>query len=201
MPFFVSIHTPTKGVTLNAKPGSEPEASFNPHTHEGCDVLPVSISNSRQEFQSTHPRRVWLDKIEDSFTDTQFQSTHPRRVWPLIVVGLLVSSEFQSTHPRRVWHILLCVYMQFVQLSFNPHTHEGCDLPCILLLAVACVSIHTPTKGVTFPRVVFYQYLVSFNPHTHEGCDSHDIGFKLSDIGFNPHTHEGCDHYWLLPHR
>ena len=54
----VSIHTPTKGVTLL------------PSTCAGASV-----------FQSTHPRRVWpLIPIPSSFTKT-FQSTHPRRVW------------------------------------------------------------------------------------------------------------------------
>ena len=33
----VSIHTPTKGVTMYQKRKS-PNRSFNPHTHEGCDV-------------------------------------------------------------------------------------------------------------------------------------------------------------------
>ena len=34
--------------------------------------------------------------------------------------------------------------------SFNPHTHEGCDGNKPLLDAQGLVSIHTPTKGVTF---------------------------------------------------
>ena len=33
------------------------------------------------------------------------------------------------------------------------------------------VSIHTPTKGVTFSLFFFLFLLKSFNPHTHEGCD------------------------------
>ena len=32
---------------------------------------------------------------------------------------------FQSTHPRRVWQLAKGNYFLFV--SFNPHTHEGCD--------------------------------------------------------------------------
>ena len=32
---------------------------FNPHTHAGCDILNRSSLLYRQ-FQSTHPRRVWL---------------------------------------------------------------------------------------------------------------------------------------------
>ena len=34
--------------------------------------------------------------------------------------------------------------------SFNPHTHEGCDYLYCERLAQGGVSIHTPTKGVTY---------------------------------------------------
>ena len=35
----VSIHTPTKGVTYDYKGYRWQYASFNPHTHEGCDCI------------------------------------------------------------------------------------------------------------------------------------------------------------------
>ena len=34
--------------------------------------------------------------------------------------------------------------------SFNPHTHEGCDETKYLTNLIDQVSIHTPTKGVTY---------------------------------------------------
>ena len=37
------------------------------------------------------------------------------------------------------------------------------------------VSIHTPTKGVTFCVMVLAMTVSSFNPHTHEGCDIHNF--------------------------
>ena len=99
--------------------------------------------------------------------------------------------------------------------SFNPHTHEGCDL-CILQRGHGiAVSIHTPTKGVTYSAYRIFLDPQSFNPHTHEGCDP--VGnpaepCRLVSIhtptkgvtpafksitgytgSFNPHTHEGCD--------
>ena len=54
---------------------------------------------------------------------------------------------FQSTHPRRVWpeYTMLRTHA----LSFNPHTHEGCDTRTWSLQYDTLVSIHTPTKGVT----------------------------------------------------
>ena len=78
--------------------------SFNPHTHAGCDTilpqswrsLPVSIHTPTQGVTlSSH-------RVDDHY---QFQSTHPRRVWLRISVNVRSAFGFQSTHPRRVWHI------------------------------------------------------------------------------------------------
>ena len=101
---------------------------FNPHTHEGCDSLYFTFLLLRYLFQSTHPRRVWL-----------------------MVCGILASIlVFQSTHPRRVWHLTLTIFTK--SRSFNPHTHEGCDIEDFYQLTWQGVSIHTPTKGVTVSR-------------------------------------------------
>ena len=56
-------------------------------------------------------------------------------------------------------------------LSFNPHTHEGCDTQ----------TDKRPTAKI------------SFNPHTHEGCDVTMQPIGRTRSSFNPHTHEGCD--------
>ena len=64
----ISIHTPTKGVTLNG----------------------LMIILSLQEFQSTLPRREWQWKTSMRLKTTLFQSTLPRREWlllePLIII-------------------------------------------------------------------------------------------------------------------
>ena len=98
----VSIHTPTKGVTLENIEGAE----FG-------------------EFQSTHPRRVWQPSGWEPDQIIGFQSTHPRRVWPFDVDDMQRWGLFQSTHPRRVWPSLTASHSRVT--SFNPHTHEGCD--------------------------------------------------------------------------
>ena len=122
------------------------ERSFNPHTHEGCDaayfkalgwtvvsihtptkdVTPISLLHTQlvqfqsthprrmwllflaslthsMEFQSTHPRRMWLPNGGTKQIGISFQSTHPRRMWQLSLLLLLPSKKFQSTHPRRMW--------------------------------------------------------------------------------------------------
>ena len=187
----VSIHTPTKGVTLKAIASISSMLCFNPHTHEGCDWQQSAYVHASSMFQSTHPRRVWLQELSES---RQF-------------------SEFQSTHPRRVWQVVT-LYVDGVQ-SFNPHTHEGCDSTHANHRCLQNVSIHTPTKGVTFCSCSsfwfsnvsihtptkgvtgswFFKHIrwLCFNPHTHEGCDGEFLHRRRIRKGFNPHTHEGCD--------
>ena len=82
-----------------------------------------------------------------------FQSTHPRRVWLILREEHLLYIRFQSTHPRRVWHVYLLRHHHL--LGFNPHTHEGCDLHDLALKQLDLVSIHTPTKGVTWISLYF----------------------------------------------
>ena len=77
----VSIHTPTKGVTCWTEPSPLASASFNPHTHEGCDSCFMIYPQEHLMFQSTHPRRVWHIDVYNFITASVFQSTHPRRVW------------------------------------------------------------------------------------------------------------------------
>ena len=46
----VSIHTPTKGVTLADEEGRILPYCFNPHTHEGCDTTFVEHSSDYFSF-------------------------------------------------------------------------------------------------------------------------------------------------------
>ena len=78
-------------------------------------------------------------------------------------------------------------------ISFNPHTHEGCDRERGNGRAERQVSIHTPTKGVTHTAYSYGPACSGFNPHTHEGCDTASLLARIYYSSFNPHTHEGCD--------
>ena len=99
--------------------------SFNPHTHAGCDI---------------YKRLENIGLIVSIHTPTQGVTTFSGRCRDK-------KKKFQSTHPRRVWLFNNAAKME--EMSFNPHTHAGCD-------------VQTPT--------VLWFWL-SFNPHTHAGCD------------------------------
>ena len=143
------------------------------------------------EFQSTHPRRVWLANHLSSSC-----------YW-----NVSIHTPTKGVTPRPLWRYCY-------QQCFNPHTHEGCDSEATSHGRIDGVSIHTPTKGVTWlptrsvlcflfqsthPRRVWqgHRSLPSrcsrFNPHTHEGCDDSAPSLVGYWCGFNPHTHEGCD--------
>ena len=125
-------------------------------------------------------------------------------------VGCIVSIHAPT---RGATFVILYCSLDF---SFNPRTHEGCDLyPAIKVCAALLfqsthprgvrladpsqyiftdiVSIHAPTRGATPGITTQKSYDKGFNPRTHEGCDQQmEIAIALSD-SFNPRTHEGCD--------
>ena len=67
-------------------------------------------------------------------------------------------------------------------MSFNPHTHAGCDYDFSSYICSQLVSIHTPTQGVTVIAFLEVLLLASFNPHTHAGCDSENL--KVQQYSF-----------------
>ena len=46
----ISIHTPTKGVTKHSGGSSNRLSNFNPHSHEGSDLLILWLSQKRKNF-------------------------------------------------------------------------------------------------------------------------------------------------------
>ena len=73
---------------------------------------------------------------------------------------------------------------------FNPRSHEGSDGSLDLYYNYLLISIHAPTRGATFTRIVHYfHYLFQSTlprgerPHTTHSVDG------IWD--FNPRSHEG----------
>ena len=50
--------------------------------------------------------------------------------------------------------------------GFNPHTHAGCDLIEVIQPRPLCVSIHTPTQGVTLMLLLSVMWYLSVSIHT-----------------------------------
>ncbi len=126
--------------------GQRPPSSvrgFNPRTHEGCDLMPLTNFKLLTEFQSTHPRGV-------------------RLILPYLILSLPL---FQSTHPRGVRRNYLKSSLK--RDCFNPRTHEGCDLPSGRTETLPVVSIHAPTRGATYAiEIRFFAVGVSIHAPT-----------------------------------
>ena len=122
----ISIHTPTKGVTKSS------------HTQAIENII----------FQSTLPRREWLLESVLRIAFSLFQSTLPRREWLGLLKKKMHSWLFQSTLPRREW---------------PDHRQRQ--------MYINSISIHTPTKGVTSFSSTIASPNIYFNPHSHEGSD------------------------------
>ena len=100
---YVSIHTPTKGVTETVL----------------CALQCYSVSIHTPTKGVTY---VWLFKGFLSIV-----SIHtPTKGVTRFLINFTLFHVFQSTHPRRVW--LFNHNSMILVRCFNPHTHEGCDV-------------------------------------------------------------------------
>ena len=142
----VSIHTPTQGVT-SLKIWMEKSESFNPHTHAGCDLM-VWQKNPVMQFQSTHPRRVWLVILTRYKCSCCFNPHTHAGCDCLIKLYPATACRFQSTHPRRVWHGGGVFQSRSGLVSIHTPT-QGVTYQIVGGNGDEAVSIHTPTQGVT----------------------------------------------------
>ena len=100
----VSIHTPTKGVTVEDRSNAEERLCFNPHTHEGCDNSGL-ITNKLTGVSIHTPTKGVTSKT-----------------------GFVLSSGIFSFNPHTHEGCdMCCLILKLKLISFNPHTHEGCD--------------------------------------------------------------------------
>ena len=124
----------------------------------------------KNRFQSTLPRRKWLDGVNMTTGALLFQSTLPRRKWQIPNVHMNTTALFQSTLPRRKWHYQGGM-LPTGRLYFNPHFREGSDADVF--------SIFSGDNAFqsTLPRRKWLWYTVAgpwngnFNPHFREGSD------------------------------
>ena len=163
-------------------------------------------------FQSTHLHEVWHQKQPNYKRYKWFQSTHLHEVWPC-------RSNTRSAMPSFNPHTYMRCDKTKKQAenyinSFNPHTYMRCDLGDVESSNILCVSIHTPTWGVTrhlkrklteklFQSTHLHEVwhvvplqgdlLRSFNPHTYMRCDIKNSQITRDISGFNPHTYMRCD--------
>ena len=189
---YVSIHTPTWGVTSEVWHSTLNSTFQSTHLHEVwlCDRRSIRlygavsihtptwgvtlqtwiITQQEKSFQSTHLHEVWPTTTSGQPLPLKFQSTHLHEVWHNKDIAGVISSLFQSTHLHEVW--LLNSYLILGQMAFqSTHLHEVWHKQHVTTVLTIGVSIHTPTWGVTTARYYRSNYR-SFNPHTYMRCDN-----------------------------
>ena len=74
-------------------------------------------------------------------------------------------------------------------MSFNPHTHAGCDAVSPSTSAVNVVSIHTPTQGVTKIRPQqLNSIFVSIHTPTQGVTSGHVINYDCGAVSIHTPT-------------
>ena len=98
----VSIHTPTKGVTLFFKP-CKPIISVSIHTPtKGVTMVSLQPILNKQEGFNPHTHEG-CDKTRRTIQQMVKVSIHtPTKGVTQILITILKPTRFQSTHPRRV---------------------------------------------------------------------------------------------------
>ena len=145
----ISIHTPTKGVTIIVPPIILPHAYFNPHSHEGSDVHNLTKVNILQHF-NPHSHEG-----SDLLT------------WPVLSLILYFNPHSHEGSDIRVENGSI----KSGTISIHTPT-KGVTLEQLLLVHRDKISIHTPTKGVTYTVFPCACNILYFNPHSHEGSDT-----------------------------
>ena len=166
------------------------------------------------QFQSTHPRRVWLSRNYFKSVISRFNPhTHAGcdSHWgiPYLPFSVSIHTPTQGvTYAPRVFGRWLSVSIHTPTqgvtwaIGFDPiqsqfqstHPRRVWQQQLQQDLHWSGVSIHTPTQGVTYSISCNRKNLLCFNPHTHAGCDQLQRDWQEKMWGFNPHTHAGCDY-------
>ena len=175
---WVSIHTPTQGVTINFR-----------------------ASGSLFPFQSTHPRRVW--HYQYTFRQLIYVSIHTptqgvtfvdREPWRRIEVSIHTPTQgvtpkhldkykipFVSIHTPTQGVTILPQRCKTIHWGFNPHTHAGCDIAKTFACHASEKFQSTHPRRVWLPGSLLCLFSKGFNPHTHAGCD---IGYPFHKYNF-----------------
>ncbi len=161
----ISIHAPAQGATHGGV-YSLPPCNFNPRTRTGCDAGMTHYYLTPGIFQSTHPHRVRLYKIQDCPWDQEFQSTHPHRVRHQVAIHRYIHHNF---NPRtRTGCDAQMTHLLHVGKNFNPRTRTGCDNRTVLnrLVILSFQSTH-PHRVRRIIRIVLSDRRLFQSTHPH----------------------------------
>ena len=197
VPYYVSIHAPTRGATLRKG-------------FENIHFTVVSIHAPTRG--ATRPRQLPVRLLYHvSIHAPTRGATH------ILLVAPIANRMFQSTHPHGVRLTFGTISLE--PTGFNPRTLTGCDLGGVVIRQPHFQFQSTHPHGVRLRRSPASQMACRFqstHPHgvRHDGRLRQSFGLKLFQsthphgvrpaaslpdiprrpiLGFNPRTHTGCD--------
>ena len=166
---YVSIHTPTWGVTVWFQVYVMDTRRFNPHTYMRCDQKrpikgwwPMYVSIHTPTWGVT----ILLEgkKLNNSRFNPHTYMRCDIKIGNMPCIAFL----FQSTHLHEVWH-RTWPYKSCMVFRFNPHTYMRCDPICLYsLTTMYCFNPHTYMR-CDIIKAVEYGLMIKFqSTHLHE---------------------------------
>ena len=120
----ISIHTPTRGVTISPWIHNRTGRNFNPHSHKGSDVV-VSKYNIRSVYFNPHSHKGSDTLMFFRLIKSAISIHTPTRGVTVELGSDLAEVQFQSTLPQGEWQNHSCIGI--FAIYFNPHSHKGSD--------------------------------------------------------------------------
>ena len=126
----VSIHAPVWGATSMM---SKLDGTYEFQSTHPCGVRPADLVCRAKDKRFNPRTRVGCDKLTADLNRYRQVSIHAP-VWGATFPCVFCErvALFQSTHPCGVRLVLQM--RKILQVSFNPRTRVGCDLPPLTLL-------------------------------------------------------------------
>ena len=188
-------------------------AGFNPRSHVGSDLPPLSSRNAPEGF---NPRsHVGSDVYDRPVGNHSVVSIHAP-TWGATDIHIFCNLINICFNPRS--HVGSDFFQQtfkFISVCFNPRSHVGSDCPtrchnnnhkgfnprshvgsdtlAVKQFHIRIVSIHAPTWGATFRGIHQPPIYRGFNPRSHVGSDFLTQFTDAPTQGFNPRSHVGSD--------
>ena len=164
----ISIHTPTRGVTVSCI--------------RSCSLRNISIHTPTRGVTQSHIFHR---------ADRLFQSTLPQGEWPSSAKVEMTDWSISIHTPTR--GVTSCTVTTWPSIqNFNPHSHKGSDNISCMRRSAFGISIHTPTRGVTILHFLFQSYN-RFQSTLPQGEWRSRLVYLDNSTNFNPHSHKGSD--------
>ena len=195
----VWFHRPDHDFNPHSHKGSDPVwfwfwwiiRYFNPHSHKGSDKCEIEMPKYKGISIHTPTRGVTILCVFYSQI-FWFQSTLPQGEWHFPKYHIISCCLFQSTLPQGEWRITREACTARECISIHTPTRGVTVIPGAPG-TFDDISIHTPTRGVTArPAPLAPVCPISIHTPT-RGVTTLILWCRSSTEDFNPHSHKGSD--------